>query len=106
MNSYNILLPICSYTGGIILMSIQNNDKGFYIYSTIIVLVSAVFMAKNIWKLPAKIRLKNAILELGYCILSYSLMIILTPILGNIITGILIIVVCLIYIKNKCLVIE
>lgn len=99
MKTYSIILPICTYTAGIILMSTQSNDKLYFFYTVIIVFISAICMAINIWKSEPQKRFKNSILELGYCLFLYSLMRLLTP-LGNIISSFLIIVTCVIYIDK------
>lgn len=100
MKMYSIMLPICTYTAGIILMSIQNDDKLYFLYTVIIVFISAICMAINIWKSEPQKRFKNSILELGYCLFLYSLMKLLTPVLGNIISSFLIIITCVIYINK------
>ena len=100
MKTYSIMLPICTYTAGIILMSIQNDDKLYFLYTVIIVFISAICMAINIWKSEPQKRFKNSILELGYCLFLYSLMKLLTPVLGNIISSFLIIITCVIYINK------
>ena len=64
MKTYSTLLPICIYTAGIILMSIQSDDKLYFFYTVIIVFISAIGMAINIWKSETQKRFKNSILEL------------------------------------------
>lgn len=103
MNSHGNLkvgLPICAYTAFIILSCAETNISNFNIYVSALIFIAAVVMAINIMKLsPADYRTKCALWELGYCIVIYGFMKILDSIIGNICSGMIVIICCIIYLR-------
>ena len=90
---------VIAYSAAAILYTIETNDPGFYLYASILILISAVFMAINIARLPSAIRLKMAVKELGYCIVIYCVVTFLEPIIRNVFTSVVILICCVVYVK-------
>ena len=90
---------VIAYSAAAILYTIETNDPGFYLYASILILISAVFMAINIARLPSAIRLKMAVQELGYCIVIYCVVTFLEPIIRNVFTSVVILICCVVYVK-------
>lgn len=98
--SLKVGMPICAYTAFIILLYTKTDVIGFRMYVTVLIFLAAVTMAINIIKLsPEKYRLKCALWELGYCVTIFVLMRILERVIGNIFSGIVIIICCIVYLK-------
>jgi len=87
------------YTGSAILSTAEANDPGFALYTSFLIMISAVMMAINIFRLPADIRLRAAVKDLLYCIIIYCVITFLESIIKNILTTVLICICCALYIK-------
>lgn len=93
------VMVVAFYSGAIIMTGIKTNDRGFYIYAAILALIPAIAMCINLMRLPEEIRLKMALKELAYCTTVYCVMTFLTPIIGNVFSGAIVCVLCLLYMK-------
>ena len=100
LNQHSTVYPICTYTAGLILLSMDNNSMLHFLISLIIIFLSSIIMAKNIWCLPSNLKLKCAVWELLFCITQFCIVSLSYYILGNVISSILNIVICLIYVKK------
>lgn len=94
------IMVVAFYSGAVIMTGIKTNDRGFYIYAAILVLILAIAMCINIMKLPEDIRLKMALKELAYCVTVYCIMTFLTPIIGNVFSGAIVCICCVMYMKH------
>lgn len=96
----NVEVMIVSfYTGAVIMTGIKTNDRGFYIFADIMVLIFAIAMCVNIMRLSEEVRLKMALKELAYCITVYCVMTFLTPAIGNVFSGAIVCILMLLYMK-------
>lgn len=93
------VMVVAFYSGAVIMTGTKTNDRGFYIYVAIMVLIPAIVMCVNIMRLPETIRLKMALKELTYCITVYCVMTFLTPVIGNIFSGAIVCIIMLLYMK-------
>ena len=93
------ILAVGGFTGMVILSGVKTNDPYFLLYVSAITLVLACLMAFNISRLPAEVRLKTAWKELVYCVTVYCIMTFLTPLIGNVFAGGIVLVCCVAYAK-------
>ena len=91
------VVAVGSYTGFAILSTVQTNDPGFYVYAAVLTFLAGCVMAYNIFRLPRQYRVKTALKELVYCVLVWILVTFLPGKIGNVYTGILVIVLCIVY---------
>lgn len=95
---FKIFQPIVTYTAFMILFGIKTNDKGFYLFMSVLILIPGIFMAWNILSdKDIKQRRINIRIELLYCLLIYFIMNFVAMAIGNIFSGIISIVCCVIY---------
>ncbi|HWQ80262.1 MAG TPA: hypothetical protein VN381_15650 [Anaerovoracaceae bacterium] len=81
-------------------LSQEKVASGFYLFMSMLILLAGALMAWNLWSDPdKKRRAKNAWIELGYCLTVYFIMTIGTPNIGNVFSGLISIVCCVVYIK-------
>lgn len=92
-------IMIAAYTGAFILSTIQTNIPNYFLFVLVITLLPAVAMAILIWLETPQIRLKRAVRELVYCAVVVSLAKSLPFLIGNIITALILCVLCTLYIK-------
>lgn len=90
---------IIAYSGAMVLSTIKTSDPGYPIFCAVMVFIPAILMGINILRLPAEIRLKTALMELGYCILLLGIITFVEPIIRNVYTSILIMICCVIYMR-------
>lgn len=93
------VMVVAFYSGAVIMTGIKTNDQGFYIYAAIVALIPAIAMCINLMRLPEEIRLKMALKELAYCATVYCVMTFFTPVIGNVFSGAIVCVLCLLYMK-------
>ena len=93
------VMIVAFYSGAVIATGIKTNDRGFYIYAAIMVLIPAIAMCVNLMRLPEEVRLKMALKELAYCITVYCVMAFLTPVIGNVFSGAIVCILMLLYMK-------
>lgn len=91
---------IISYSASAMLYMAETNDRFFQVFTALLILLSAVWMAFNILHLPSDIRTKMALRELIYCILIYCIVTFVEPIIRNVFASILIIICCIIYVGH------
>lgn len=91
------VVAVGAYTGFAILSTVQTNDPGFYVYAAVLTFLAGCVMAYNIFRLPRQYRGKTALKELVYCVLVWILVTFLPGKIGNVYTGILVIVLCIVY---------
>jgi len=91
------VVAVGAYTGFAILSTVQINDPGFYVYAAVLTFLAGCVMAYNIFRLPRQHRVKTALKELVYCVLVWILVTFLPGKIGNVYTGILVIVLCIVY---------
>ncbi len=94
------VMVVSFYTGAVIMTGIKTNDRGFYIFAAIMVLILANTMCVNIVRLPEEVRFKMALKELAYCITVYCVMTFLTPVIGNVFSGAIVCILMLLYMKH------
>ena len=87
------------YTCSVIMSTIETNDPGYFIFTSMLILFFAVWMAVNIQLLPRQIRLKTALWELAYCITVYCIAAFLEPLIRNVYASVLIAVCCVVYMR-------
>lgn len=92
-------IMICAYTGAIILSTIQTNIPSYFLFVLLITLLPAVAMAVLIWLETPQMRFKRAVRELVYCAVVALVARFLPVLTGNIITALLLCVLCALYIK-------
>jgi len=90
---------VIAYSGSAVLYTVETSDPGFKLYAIILILLSAIWMAINIARLPAAVRRKMALKELCYCITIYCVVTFLEPVIYNVYTSIVIMILCLVYMK-------
>lgn len=93
------VIVLAFYSGAVIATGIKTNDRGFYIFADVMVLILAIAMCVNIMRLPEEVRLKMALKELAYCITVYCVMTFLTPVIGNVFSGAIVCILMLLYMK-------
>lgn len=93
------VMVVSFYTGAVIMTGIKTNDRGFYIFADLMVLIFAIAMCVNIMRLSEAVRLKMALKELAYCITVYCVMTFLTPVIGNVFSGAIVCILMLLYMK-------
>lgn len=91
------VVAVGAYTGFAILSTVQTNDPGFYVYAAVLTFLAGCVMAYNIFRLPRQYRVKTALKELVYCVLVWILVTFLPGKIGNVYTGIPVIVLCIVY---------
>ena len=94
------VMVVSFYTGAVIMTGIKTNDRGFYIFADLMVLIFAIAMCVNIMRLSEAVRLKMALKELAYCITVYCVMTFLTPVIGNVFSGAIVCILMLLYMKH------
>ena len=93
-------LEVCTlggYTGMVILSGVRTDDPAFLIYIYVLVMIFAGLMGFHIFRLPAEVRLGAALKELAYCAIIWGIMSFLTPLIGNVFAGALVLICCLVY---------
>ena len=93
-------LEVCTlggYTGMVILSGVRTDDPAFLIYIYVLVMIFAGLMGFHIFRLPAEVRLGAALKELAYCAIIWGILSFLTPLIGNVFAGALVLVCCLVY---------
>lgn len=101
-NSINnkIFQPITFYTAMMICLYLFVNSTLFTTIILILIFLSAVVMAINIFKESnSSQRFKNALIELTYCLMIYLTMNYLSMYIGNIYSSLLAIIECVIYLN-------
>lgn len=93
------VMVVAFYSGAVIMTGIKTNDRGFYIYAALLVLIPAIAMCVNLMKLPEEVRLKMALKELAYCITVYCAMTFLTPLIDNVFSGVIVCILMLLYME-------
>lgn len=91
------ILSVGAFTGFSILSTVQTNDPYFYIYTAVLTFLAGCVMAFHICRLPSEMRLKTACKELIYCVLVWILVTFLPDRIGNVYTGILVLILCVLY---------
>lgn len=90
---------VIAYSAAAIMSTIETNDPGFALYTSILILIPAIIMAINIARLPSAIRTKMALKELCYCIVIYCVVTFLEPIIRNVFASIIVLICCVVYVK-------
>lgn len=93
-------LEVCAvggYTGMVMLSGIKTDDPAFLIYISALTMLFAGLMGFHIFRMPAELRLGVALKELAYCAIVWGIMTFLTPVIGNVFAGALVLISCLIY---------
>lgn len=95
---YKIFLPIAAYTGFMINSKIISNVPGFYVFTSMSIFIAGILMVWNLWReSDNQRRLKNALIELCYCLIIYTIMTFGTKAIGNVYSGVIVLACAIIY---------
>lgn len=96
-----VFQPIAAYTGFVIASRIQTNAEGYVLYIAVLTVIAGTLMGWNIWRdRNLACRSRNARIELGYCLVVYLVMQIGTPVIGNVLSGLVVIACCMVYLHR------
>lgn len=93
------MFMVISYAASAILYTVETPDPYFPVFSSFLILISAIMMSINILALPGKVRTKTAVRELLYCITIYLIISCLEPVIRNVLASAFILIVTVIYMK-------